>query len=966
MPTSPERALLIVSLCIAVCAAAAAAQEMVVNPDFAPDESGFRARGWRFEDFNTGGAPLYDAHGGRDGGGALGVRCETEKQRGAWQQHVPLEARRYIHASGWYRTEAVSTRGAATLRLTWLAALKGWEFLSDSRLALPPAEEWTQFQGVFAAADDAVCVAPELFNFFAAGTVWWDEIHLREATTQEVREMLAGELDREPRDGEVRYSPADGDATETNPPAFVWLPSGDVNRYLLQYAPGGEFGGPDAVSVENWPLTVYTPHETLRPGDWAWRYGVLTDAGPAFSRARRFTIPEDAVEFPLPRIDEVVARIPRVHPRAYFHRDGLDELRGKIARDPAYAQMAEPVIRRAERHIGEELYPEPDYLPDGGIERSRAYQECFRTMRPFTAGMETCAKAYVLTGDERFGQEARRRLMHFMSWDPDGPTSVRANDEAAMDIGKRGPRTYDWIYDLLSDEERETCRRVLGRRVQQMNELHRRMPFTSRPFSSHPGRMIGFVVEDSIILAHEVPEAREWLDYTLRLLWSVYPAWGGPDGGWAEGPGYWHAYVGMLQPAVLLLDEIGVPFKDKPFCRNNGWFGLYAVPVGGKMRPFGDGHSGSVGRGDGEVLYRWATLYHNPYWRWYAEQMGAGPGTAPGQFGFYNPDLQAKPPSDIPQARAFWDIGLAAMHSNLADPDGDVYLLMRSSPYGSVSHSHASQNAIAIGAFGEALAISSGYYQLYGCPHHSQWTWETRAHNSILVDNEGQVKRSPRSRGRIAAFDDQAEYCYAVGDATEAYGGRLKRFLRRVLFIRPDTFVICDELHSADASTFQWLLHARNEMALDEGAQSVLISSGEARLITRLLAPDGLSLSQEQGFPVAPEREAEDQYHMTADTAEPAQQVVFHSVLTAYREGQERRIPAARVLQGDGGAAIELRWEDETALVLWALGDAPMVRVGEIESEAEVAVIRRDNAGEVTSVYTCGGTAVRDGGRRLD
>ncbi len=948
------------------CVSIVSAQEMLSNPTLAPAPDGDGPADWVFGDFGTGGRPLYSAEGGRDGTGAAGIVCETTEQRGAWRQNADLGGAGYVYASGRYRTEGIEADGKAMLRLTWLRGLEGWQFISDVRLELPPSEDWREFEAVFRVPEEAVAVAPELFNFFGVGTVWWDEIHLRPASKEEIMQMAGQTLDREPREGEVNYAPADGETSATNPPAFVWLPVQGGDRWIVQFAPDGDFEGHGVVTIEDWPLTVYTPHETLRPGKWAWRYGFATDFGPVFSRVRRFTIPEDAVEFPLPRIDDVMARIPDVHPRAYFHRDDLEELRRKVQEDPVYAEMARPIIQSAESKIGEELYPEPDYLPEGGIERSRAYAACFRSMRPFTAGMEICAKAYILTGDERFGQEARRRLMHYMTWDPEGPTSVSNNDEAAMDIVMRCPRTYDWIWDLLTEQERETCRRVLAQRLQQVNDLHRRMPFTSRPYSSHPGRMIGFIIEGSIIFAHEVPEAREWLDYTLRLLWSVYPAWGTPDGGWAEGPSYWRAYISMLQPVVLLLDNVGVPFKNKPFCRNNGWFGLYAVPIGGKMRPFGDGHEGTVGRGDGTVLYRWSTLYRNPYWRWYAQQLGAGPGTAPGQFGFYDPTLEARAPTDIPQARVFPGIGIVAMHSRLSDPANDVYLLMRSSPYGSVSHSHASQNAIAIGAFGEALAISSGYYQLYGCPHHAQWTWETRAHNSILVDGEGQVKRSPTSRGRIVVFDDQNEYCYAVGDATEAYGGRLDLFLRRVLFIRPDVFVICDELDSAGESTFQWLLHAREEMALDEEAQSVLISAGEARLLTRLLAPQGLALSQVRGFPVAPERESPDQFHFTAETTQPAERQVFLAVLTAYREGEEERVPEAELIDGEGGRGVLLRRGDESTLVVWKLGDATIARVGDVESEAEVAVIRRNDAGAVTSVYSYGARSVTVGGERIN
>lgn len=935
------------------------ADEMLTNTTFMPDDAGDAPAGWSFADFQTGAQSVYEPDGGREGSGAAGILCETDEQRGAWRQRVEVEGGETLHVGGAYRTDGIDASGKAMLRMTWLGGGDDeYDFISDTRLKLAPGEEWTSFEGVFVAPDDATAVVAELFNFFGVGTVWWDQVDVRKATREELMEMAAEGLDRPRQSNEVDYSPADGEVSATNPPAFVWLPIEGHDSYVLQYAPDGDFDGADAVTVEDWELTVYTPHETIAPGEWAWRYGFETDLGPVFSTTRSFTVPDDAVEFPLPRIDEVMAAIPNEHPRAYYDRDGLEELRRKVREEPEWESIARSTIQRAEGEIGRELYPEPDYLPESGIERSRQYQEYFRTMRPWTAGMEACAKAYILTGDERFGNEAKRRLMHYMSWDPDGPTSVWENDEAAMDLGKRAPRTYDWIYDLLSEEEREICREVLGRRVEQMNELHRNMPFTSRPYSSHPGRMIGFVVEDAIILAHEVPEAREWLDYTLRLLWSVYPAWGNPDGGWAEGPSYWRAYIGMLQPSVLLLDDIGVPFKRKPFCQNNGWFGLYGVPAGAKMRPFGDGHQGSAGNADGVVLYRWATLYQNPYWRWYAEQFNAGPGGAVGEFGFFDPDLEAKAPADLPQGRVFPDIGLAAMHSDLADPANNVYMLMRSSPYGSVSHSHASQNAFAIGAFGEALAISSGYYQLYGSPHHAQWTWETRAHNSILVNGEGQVKRSPQSKGRIAQFDTQDEYAYAVGDATEAYGGRLDTFLRRVLFIRPNTFVICDEVEAPEPSTFQWLLHARNEMRLDESAQSVLVSSDDARLSAQLLSPTGLQFTQEEGFPVEPERGGADQFHFTADTGEPAESAVFHSVLSAYRQGDSRQVPDAEVLEAEGGAAVRLQWEDESAVVLWRLGDADEVRFDDLSSEADVAVFRRDADGEMVGMYSVGGTGI--------
>ena len=939
-----------------VLAAPVAAEEMLANPTFAPNDEGAAPETWRFQNFKTNGQPLYVADGGQDDSPAAGITAPTDDDRGCWVQNAEMGETRTLMLTGVYRTEGMTGNASNMLRLTWLRQVKGWDYISDTWAKLSPADDWTEFSAVFIAPEEANAVAVELFNFFRQGTIWYDQAHLREATREEVIAMAAEALDRKPNAGEVNYEPAEGEVTATNPPPFVWLPVKGHAKYTVQYAPEGDFDGGQCVTVEDIEMTVHTPHEMMKPGRWAWRYGFAAGADLVMSRAREFTIPEDAQAFPLPRIDEIMARIPDTHPRVYFSADGLDELRANVRDDVEYAAQARGTISSAERKIGEDLYPEPEFLPKSGQERGKAYQQSFRTMRPFTGGMETCAKAYILTGDERFGQEARRRLLHFMTWDPEGATSVRNNDEAAMDIAKRAPRVYDWIYDLLSDEERQLCREALGRRMKQINEMHRRMPFDSRPYSSHPGRMIGFVIEGSIVFAGEIPEAKEWLDYTLKLMWSVYPAWGCPDGGWAEGSSYWMYYTGMLLPAVMLLDDLGVPYTDLPYLQNTGWMGLYEVPAGGKMRPFGDGHEAAVSGGHGTLLYRLSTLYDNPYWRWYAEQFGAGPGSGAGEFYSYDPTLAATAPTDIPQARAFPSVGIVGMHSDLSHPDRNVYLLMRSSPYGSVSHSHASQNAIAIQAYGQPLAISSGYYQRYGSPHHAGWTWETRAHNSVLVDGEGQVTRSPASQGRITVFDDTDEYCYTVGDATEAYGGRLKKFLRRVLFLRPNCFVICDELESASESSYQWLLHSWEEMDLDEAARTVTISRENARLTTTLLSPPALSFAQVEGFDIAPERpDSATQYHFTADTGSKSSEATFLSVLSAWEADRPERAPDAELLEADGGSAVRLIWEDGSAVVLWRLGDATEVSTGEISTDAEVAVVRMDGEGNIISTYAFGG-----------
>ena len=940
---------------------------LLQNADFAAADQD-RPGSWEFLDFKTGGKPLYDAQAGRDGSPAAGIHCASDEERGCWRQRIPCEAKGHLHVSGWYRTEGLRAKrgNGTTIRMTWSGDEREYAFLSDSRHSLPPVEGWTHFEHVFAVPAKAKTVFVELFDFFVSGKVWWDDMTVRDATSGEITAAVAAALERQPAENELAHRPPDASQPSANPPGFVWLPAPGAEEYVLQYSPTDSFEPDRTVMVEGLKISTYTPRETLEPGRYFWRVGLPTDAGPGFGKTRSFEITPAARPFPRPKTDEVIASIPADRPRLYFRRANLARLREEMRTKEA--KRLESIARGADRRLGEELYPEPEPLPGRGQERSKAYLESFRTMRPFTSGMQECALAYIVTGERKYAEEAKRRLLHFATWDtsPTAPSGLSHNDEAAMDIAMRGPRTFDWIYDTLTDDERERCQEMLRERLAQINQMHHRMPFESRPYSSHPGRMIGFATEGAIAFAHELPEAREWLDYMLDILWAVYPAWGAADGGWAEGIGYWTAYMSMIFDPVFLLDDIGVPYKNKPFLENTGYFGLYCAPPFSKVRPFGDGHEGGVGRGQGNLLYLLSALYGDPYFRWYGEQTGVTSSTSPAGWLARGRDVEPKAPSDLPQARAFPHVGWVAMHSDLTRPKDNIHFMLKASPYGSASHSHASQNAFILNAFGEPLAIGSGYYQRYGSPHHAEWTWETKAHNSILVDGKGQLKHSLASRGRIVDFEDADGFAYATGDATEAYEGRLKRFLRHVLFVRPDYFVIYDELESVTEADYQWLLHARSEMAPDEAGQRVLISEGEARLDVRFLTPAGLKFSQTNEFDVTPEREDSPlQWHFRAETPGKSEAMSFLTALAPLRAGEAGKFEGAQAVSCTGGVACEVAGTWGKDVVIWRHEGEDLARAGDVETEARAACVRRNRNGEIAGVFALGGQSVTVGGESV-
>ena len=758
-------------------------------------------------------------------------------------------------------------------------------------------------------------------------------------------------------DNWVKPAPADGSTAATNPPSFRWLREPDAVSYTLQYSRSTEFRGDSTVTVEAIKLNLHHPPKIIKPGKWHWRYRAVFSDGRTsrWSSVRSFTVPKDAVELVLPPIEEVLSRIPKGRPRLFVTPNTLESFREARFGDrkEMWADLERPIGDMVEVPPMEEPAPYADGKWD--VEVWRGYLAQARGMGN---RIEHLAFGYLITGDRRYADAARAQIMEICTWNPAGTSSFKYNDEVAMPILLSVSRAYDWMYDAFTPEEREKIRGMMRVRGEEVYRLLRSMPYEVKPYASHQTRVLKFLGQASISFLGEIPEAGEWFDWLMSVFYCIYPPWGGTDGSYHEGPSYWSAYFSWAQQfATALNTATGIDLYRKPFFRNTGYWALYCVPPHGAMAPFGDGTSGKPGVGQKLNLYRLSSVYNDPYLRWYADAMPGQLGASLIMYIWQDDSVKAKPPTDLPQSRAFPDCGIVGMHSNLAEGKEDVYLLLKSDPYGSWSHAYADQNSFYLQAFGEPLAISSGYYPWYGSDHHTKWTWQTRAHNSILVNGEGQVPRSMSSQGRIAESLFSAEFDYACGDAVKAYGGRLDKFLRHVLFVRPDYFVMIDELAAKAPSTFDWLLHSLEEMAVDEQGSRVRASKGDARLLVQFVEPEKLALSQTDQFAVPPEKEGlRNQWHLTASTTRPSSKADFVTVLYPYKAGQESALPRIERVEAPGVSGVSVKSAGSEDLVLLNRLDSPMIVDG-IRSDARLAALRKSGK-RISAVFMTGGKSL--------
>ncbi|MBT0571081.1 DUF4962 domain-containing protein [Curvibacter sp. CHRR-16] len=628
------------------------------------------------------------------------------------------------------------------------------------------------------------------------------------------------------------------------------------------------------------------------------------------------------------RSAELRHAIANEHPRLQLRPTDLPALRAfwnALPTEPdgnALAQLAVPALDN------KPLIAEPRPVKNGTADGNKLWQAGYKAAYETAAWGQRYALAWLLTQDPAYGREAARWLMHLASWHITADT-YRTNDELFIQSLRPMLFAYDWAYDALTPDERQTITRALNTRMDILaSQIQPKFSLT-RPTSpdnslSHPMRFISTLGQGGLVLLHENKAAAQWLAWSYEYYLRQFPVWGGPAGGWAEGMNYWSTGITQHQRFLegMALQGFDAPLQ-RPFWRNTAYFGVYnQMPYGGSF--FGDlnniaNPSGSIAL----ILEKAAILNQDPYPLAYAKRLGQKPPTA---FSYYTYDgidaflqrfrtVQAKLPevalSDLPQSRYFDDIGVVSMHSALGDSANDIMLGFRSSPQGSASHGFADQNSFVLNAYGQPLAINSGYREFYDSPHHIGWSRQTKSKNAVLFGNQGQRIKDAAATGAITRFATGNTFSFASGDATAAYAPHATRALRHVFFVNRRYFLMLDEAAAPRAVPFQWQLHARSSMALAPEQGEITQQQKDARLTVRFISPaaNTLTMRQTDAFdpPVNSGYQAKmpNEWHTTIETTTPAKQQDFLTLLYPWR-ANGAGAPPSQNLQATQGFATSV------------------------------------------------------------
>ncbi|MGD7704715.1 DUF4962 domain-containing protein [Microlunatus sp. Y2014] len=672
--------------------------------------------------------------------------------------------------------------------------------------------------------------------------------------------------------------PRHDESPGTNPPLLAWLPEPDQTQFRLVVSPNPDLTSPVLDVTTTVPM--FLPEHALTPGRYHWSWS----AGDRQAETFTFDLTDDVVVLEVPPAAAWLSRMSPSHPRIHVRTEELPQLRDRFADSP----HREQVIALADAALAEPHHlDEPPFLPDREVDGDEVWFAAWRKgvydTQGFARGAQHLALAHLFTEDRRYARAACERMDSLARWDPEGSTEVHANSENHMATIWHTAKVTDWVWHEFTDEERaRVVDHYAHRCLLQFRQLAEEDVYGVTNFDSHSGRKIVFLALWAIVLADEVPAAREWLDWLRPVLAGIWPVWAGDDGAWAEGVSYAAAYVEIMSMlATTLKHQADVDLYRRPFWAGHGQWRRWAFPPYAEWMGFGDGTDAAKSRnsnahlveliaretGDGSLV---------PYLQQVREQVHLERG------GTEDPSAEQVLVSlitDLPKPTAPTDevvrhfpfAGWAAIRSHVAGPAADdVAVLFRSSPLGSWSHSHADNNDVVLHVAGRVMLMPSGYYDGYATDHHAHWVWHTKAHNCVTLSDGGQLMRSRTSTGSIAKpyVDDNLVHLLGVADASYPQADRCRRHV--VTFRESGVVLLLDDMVplAESAVALQHNLHSYAEFEVDDTARRFTLQRGPATVVGQVMWHHTGFFEQSAGwFPEPlPERRGDQQHHLRFST----------------------------------------------------------------------------------------------------
>lgn len=643
----------------------------------------------------------------------------------------------------------------------------------------------------------------------------------------------------------------------------------------------------------------------------------------------------------------LIVRPPRssAHPRLYF---GPQDRSGLIRRthDPKEAEVWSKLAALAQSARGGR-----DLSNGGEIFQMLDSQFLLPTLtgyfdilnRASSRILFNSLEGYV-TGSDTARDAAKSALLAVARWDTWAPPWFQAHGEytyyPAGELTGDVAFSFDTLYNMLSVSERRLVRRALIEHG--IKPAYDEYVLDNRAMADTTN-WIGHAVGGGILAClalmgpDDDPELNTYLGGLLIKLENHLAASYLSDGSYGEGISYQEFDLQSTTLTLSALNKVaGIDYWRRTYVKDslNYPLSLLADPIRASM-DMGDSHSPS-GYSIAAVVQHAAL----PVMQWYYDQFQHH---SINDF-LFPPDPIAPQPPSRPLSRVFDRKGNVVFRTGWGP--GDAILLFRAGP--NFNHNHCDQGAFLLRALGEDLAVEGGYADYYKDPYYRTYFSQALGHNTVLIDDDP-ASQEVADTNQFAALNAHPQITDAItsesfdavgSELASVYRGRLERFSRRIVFLKPDAVIVYDDLAGRNPAKFDWLLHIKDRDRVQVEPRGALYAGVKAAMSVKMMAPATATVGLRNGYlpytafaPIAP-KVVPAQPGVVSIKAGPAKAMQFLVVLSIASTSGSAAAMSAGIQKLSGSECIGV--SARRRVVMFREGASPTASYGEWRTNAQM------------------------------
>lgn len=563
-------------------------------------------------------------------------------------------------------------------------------------------------------------------------------------------------------------------------------------------------------------------------------------------------------DYPEVSVAEIEAELKKTvakgHPWLMANKEDFDRVRAFYkAGDPNVVKMVEGTRKRADEFLVADIQylpaPSVSYIGQGVATKEDIMDCCFM---------------YQITGEAKYADRAIKEVMYYTTLESWGTKQMLDNNQTATAVAI----VYDWLYDYLSQGERDTLVDALKRL--HLDALHDMFLNPTKAEYQITLYLFYYASNNHAILDNtstfmqalaiadiDTKFSAEVMKGTLECLEppldTLYP-----DSGFPEGVGYWSfagPYIARMYSSMESAFGHWFGYENCSAVINFADFPLYAQSNITSM----------IYCDSGKVLdkshekYYYGKLTGNDALMAYSLKYDDSdyPLTAL----WYDPDVNYDAELALTLDKHFRGIEMGVMRSTfdgLQENWGGFVL--NASERG---HYYLNNGTIALHALGEEwinvpgrdnYSLSQYYLTTPGSKRWKYYFSRSEANNCVVINPSADGGQEVYSSTKIDEFVSKPRGAYAVSDLTDAYRQQVKSYTRAYgLLDDRSKFVLQDEITMMDKSemySFINFLNCEFEITDDK---DVIVSKNNKKIFVNIICdqPYEVSIMRSKGLPTS-------------------------------------------------------------------------------------------------------------------